>query len=93
ESPAEQQADDSRAAELPEAVAPAEPVVLPAIPDEKHPVAQQSAAETIDEAELETLALAAEPVDKALAAEVVQEPVVVQPEALNDIVAPESESE
>ncbi|WP_168398402.1 signal recognition particle-docking protein FtsY [Erwinia amylovora] len=93
ESPAEQQADDSRAAELPEAVAPAEPVVLPAIPDEKHPVAQQSAAETIDEAELETLALAAEPVDKALAAEVVQEPVVVQPEAINDIVAPESESE
>ncbi|WP_168394836.1 signal recognition particle-docking protein FtsY [Erwinia amylovora] len=93
ESPAEQQADNSRAAELPEAVAPAEPVVLPAIPDEKHPVAQQSAAETIDEAELETLALAAEPVDKALAAEVVQEPVVVQPEAINDIVAPESESE
>ncbi|WP_168385101.1 signal recognition particle-docking protein FtsY [Erwinia amylovora] len=93
ESPAEQQADNSRAAELPEAVAPAEPVVLPAIPDEKHPVAQQSAAETIDEAELETLALAAEPVDKALAAEVVQEPVVVQPEAINDIVAPESEPE
>ncbi|WP_168428555.1 signal recognition particle-docking protein FtsY [Erwinia amylovora] len=93
ESPAEQQADNSRAAELPEAVAPAEPVVLPAIPDEKHPVAQQSAAETIDEAELETLALAAEPVDKALAAEVVQEPVVVQPEAINDIVAPEPESE
>ncbi|WP_168404286.1 signal recognition particle-docking protein FtsY [Erwinia amylovora] len=91
ESPAEQQADNSRAAELPEAVAPAEPVVLPAIPDEKHPVAQQSAAETIDEAELETLALAAEPVDKALAAEVVQEPVVVQPEAINDIVAPEPE--
>ncbi|WP_099351063.1 signal recognition particle-docking protein FtsY [Erwinia amylovora] len=93
ESPAEQQADNSRAAELPEAVAPAEPVVLSAIPDEKHPVAQQSAAETIDEAELETLALAAEPVDKALAAEVVQEPVVVQPEAINDIVAPESEPE
>ncbi|WP_168426635.1 signal recognition particle-docking protein FtsY [Erwinia amylovora] len=93
ESPAEQQADNSRAAELPEAVAPAEPVVLPVIPDEKHPVAQQSAAETIDEAELETLALAAEPVDKALAAEVVQEPVVVQPEAINDIVAPEPEPE
>ncbi|WP_168393053.1 signal recognition particle-docking protein FtsY [Erwinia amylovora] len=91
ESPAEQQADNSRAAELPEAVAPAEPVVLPVIPGEKHPVAQQSAAETIDEAELETLALAAEPVDKALAAEVVQEPVVVQPEAINDIVAPEPE--
>ncbi|CCP08852.1 Cell division protein ftsY homolog [Erwinia amylovora MR1] len=93
ESPAEQQADNSRAAELPEAVAPAEPVVLPVIPDEKHPVAQQSAAETIDEAELETLALAAEPVDKALAAEVVQEPVVVQPETINDIVAPEPEPE
>ncbi|WP_168400894.1 signal recognition particle-docking protein FtsY [Erwinia amylovora] len=93
ESPAEQQADNSRAAELPEAVAPAEPVVLPVIPDEKHPVAQQSAAETIDEAGLETLALAAEPVDKALAAEVVQEPVVVQPETINDIVAPEPEPE
>ncbi|UWS29175.1 signal recognition particle-docking protein FtsY [Erwinia pyrifoliae] len=90
---AAQQAENSRAGELPEAVAPAEPVVLPVTPDEKHPVAHQSAAEAIDEAELEALALAAEPVDKALAAEVVQEPIVVQPEAVNGIIVPEPEPE